>query len=95
MLMALLLALTTARGDTVQKFVRLHPALKEPKCVDSSGHLKMRTVKLKKGGTKRVRDCVVDHIKALRCGGQDAVTNMQWQTYKESLAKDKTEKLCK
>ncbi len=34
---------------------------------------------------------VVDHIKALCCGGQDVITNMQWQTIAEAKKKDKTE----
>jgi hypothetical protein len=29
-----------------------------------------------------------DHIKALACGGPDAVGNMQWQTISEAKAKD-------
>jgi len=31
---------------------------------------------------------VVDHICALECGGIDSTTNMQYQTVKESKAKD-------
>jgi len=29
-----------------------------------------------------------DHIKALACGGPDAVSNMQWQTIADARAKD-------
>ena len=36
---------------------------------------------------------VKDHIKALKCGGPDAVSNMQWQTVAEGKAKDKTERI--
>jgi hypothetical protein len=32
-----------------------------------------------------------DHVKALGCGGPDAVSNMQWQTIAEAKAKDKWE----
>ena len=32
-----------------------------------------------------------DHIKALKCGGPDAVSNMQWQTIADAKAKDEWE----
>lgn len=35
---------------------------------------------------------VIDHVKALDCGGLDAPGNMQWQTLAESRAKDKWER---
>lgn len=35
---------------------------------------------------------VVDHIKPLACGGEDAPHNMQWQTTQEARAKDKWER---
>jgi hypothetical protein len=39
---------------------------------------------------------VVDHVIPLACGGQDAPSNMQWQTVAEGRAKDKWErKACK
>jgi len=39
---------------------------------------------------------VVDHIKALACGGLDAPINMQWQTIADGKAKDKIERIgCK
>ncbi len=38
---------------------------------------------------------VVDHVKALRCGGADAPSNMQWQTTAAAKAKDKTERYCR
>jgi len=39
---------------------------------------------------------VIDHIKALACGGADAPQNMQWQTAADGKAKDKVErKNCK
>ena len=34
---------------------------------------------------------VKDHVKPLKCGGPDAVSNMQWQTRAEAKAKDKWE----
>jgi len=38
---------------------------------------------------------VVDHVKALECGGADDPNNMQWQTVEAAKAKDKTEHLCR
>lgn len=38
---------------------------------------------------------IVDHVKALECGGADAPSNMQWQTVSEAKAKDKTERNCR
>ena len=35
---------------------------------------------------------VIDHIKALACGGADAPENMQWQTVEDAKAKDKWER---
>lgn len=35
---------------------------------------------------------VVDHIKALACGGADSPSNMQWQTVADAKLKDKTER---
>ena len=35
---------------------------------------------------------VIDHIKALACGGADQPENMQWQTLAEGKAKDKWER---
>jgi hypothetical protein len=34
---------------------------------------------------------VIDHIKALACGGADDPSNMQWQTREEAKAKDRWE----
>ena len=34
---------------------------------------------------------VIDHVLPLACGGPDAVTNMQWQTFPDSKLKDKWE----
>jgi hypothetical protein len=36
---------------------------------------------------------VIDHVKALACGGADAPSNMQWQTIAEGKAKDKWERI--
>ncbi len=38
---------------------------------------------------------VVDHVRALECGGADDASNMQWQTVEAAKAKDKTERLCR
>ncbi len=35
---------------------------------------------------------VIDHVKALACGGEDAPHNMQYQTKVEAKAKDKWER---
>jgi 5-methylcytosine-specific restriction endonuclease McrA len=35
---------------------------------------------------------VIDHIKPLACGGEDATWNLQWQTRPEAKAKDKWER---
>jgi len=35
---------------------------------------------------------VIDHIKALACGGADAPENMQWQTVADAKAKDRWER---
>jgi hypothetical protein len=34
---------------------------------------------------------IKDHIRALKCGGPDAVSNMQWQTTADAKAKNKWE----
>jgi hypothetical protein len=34
---------------------------------------------------------IKDHIRALDCGGPDAVSNMQWQTVADAKAKDRWE----
>jgi hypothetical protein len=34
---------------------------------------------------------IIDHIKALACGGADAVENLQWQTVADAKAKDRWE----
>ena len=31
---------------------------------------------------------IIDHVKPLACGGEDAASNMQWQTKVEAKAKD-------
>lgn len=35
---------------------------------------------------------VIEHVKALACGGADTPSNMQWQTVAEGKAKDKWER---
>jgi hypothetical protein len=44
--------------------------------------------------TAKVGACpgyIKDHIRALKCGGPDAVSNMQWQTTADAKAKNKWE----
>lgn len=36
---------------------------------------------------------VIDHVKALACGGADSPENMQWQTIAEGKAKDRWERI--
>jgi hypothetical protein len=38
------------------------------------------------------RGFVIDHIKALDCGGRDAPSNMQWQTVADAKEKDRWER---
>jgi len=35
---------------------------------------------------------IIDHVKALACGGADHPSNMQWQTKSAAKAKDKWER---
>lgn len=35
---------------------------------------------------------VIDHVKPLACGGDDAPSNMQWQTVADAKVKDKWER---
>jgi hypothetical protein len=38
---------------------------------------------------------VIDHVKPLACGGEDAPENMQWQTRADAKKKDGTELRCR
>jgi hypothetical protein len=38
---------------------------------------------------------VVDHIRALACGGPDSADNMQWQTVPDGKLKDRVELYCR
>ncbi len=38
---------------------------------------------------------VIDHVRALECGGADDPSNMQWQTVAAGKAKDKVERYCR
>jgi hypothetical protein len=38
---------------------------------------------------------VIDHRRALECGGADAPSNMHWQTTAAAKAKDRTERYCR
>jgi hypothetical protein len=44
-----------------------------------------------KGSVRRCKGYIVDHKKALACGGVDKPANMQWQTVAAAKAKDKVE----
>jgi hypothetical protein len=69
---------------------------------DSHGHIK-RSLKAKHefkhehpcpstGKTKgRCEGYIIDHVIPLKHGGEDAPSNMQWQTIEESKAKDAVE----
>jgi hypothetical protein len=78
MLVACASVFATTR-DPKQKaaFMRAHPC---PAGVD-------------KGSIHRCKGYVVDHKKALACGGPDRPSNMQWQTIAQAKAKDKVELL--
>lgn len=42
-------------------------------------------------GTGSCPGYIIDHVTALKRGGSDAPSNMQWQTTKDATAKDKWE----
>jgi hypothetical protein len=80
----------------------LHPSVQR----DSRGRIKRSAAA--KDAFKRQQPCpatgrstgrcpgyVIDHVRALECGGADAPGNMQWQTTSAAKAKDRTERLCK
>lgn len=78
------LGLVAPRNRAVaQRFERTHPM--PDKCLNPDGTPRMR----------QIRDCIVNHKKALECGGTDTVDNMEWQTYSESLKSDREEAKCK
>ncbi len=71
-------------------------------------HGKIKRSKAQKAAFQRENPCpstgrttgkcpgyVVDHVKALECGGADSPSNMQWQTVTDAKAKDKTEGQCR
>jgi hypothetical protein len=73
---------------------------------DSHGRIKRSTAA--KNAFKRQHPCpstgrssgacpgyIIDHVKALECGGADDPSNMQWQTVSAAKAKDKTERHCR
>jgi hypothetical protein len=76
--------------------------------VQRDSHGKIKRSAAAKDAFKRERPCpsagkssgrcpgyVIDHVKALECGGADAPSNMQWQTVAAGKAKDKTERYCR
>jgi len=60
-------------------FMRLHPCPGGPD----------------KGSTERCAGYVIDHICPLACCGDDAASNMQWQTLVAGHRKDRWEMNCK
>lgn len=73
---------------------------------DSHGRIKRSSAA--KGSFKRQHPCpstgrrtgacpgyVIDHVRALECGGADSPENMQWQTASAAKAKDRRERHCR
>jgi hypothetical protein len=70
-------AFATTRSEAAKHaFMKMHPCPSGPD----------------KGSTTRCKGHVVDHKKALDCGGLDTPSNMQWQTTAQGKAKDKIER---
>lgn len=79
-----------------------HPSVQR----DSRGRIKRSAAA--KNAFKREQPCpstgrsagrcpgyVIDHRKALECGGADLPSNMQWQTTAAAKTKDRTERYCR
>lgn len=80
LLIAACAILTGAEAKTPRSHVAIHAFVKANACPST--------------GKNRL-PCpgyVIDHIKALACGGADAPSNMQWQTIADAKAKDKWER---
>lgn len=78
--LAIALALPTAHARTARSHVAKAVFQREHPC-PSTG--------LRRG---KCPGYVIDHVKALACGGADAPSNMQWQTLAEGKAKDRWER---
>ncbi len=76
--------------------------------VQRDGHGRIKRSAAAKNDFKRQHQCpstgrssgacpgyVIDHVRALECGGPDTSSNMQWQTVADGKAKDKTERNCR
>lgn len=79
MILAMTMAMTCQAG-TKRSTSAKHEFMREHPCPASQPH--------------KPYSCpgyVIDHVKALACGGMDHSSNMQWQTVAEAKAKDKWE----
>lgn len=81
LLVALALATTSASAEIKRSAAAVRAFKKLHPCPATAPH--------KKGTCP---GWIVDHIKALDCGGPDTPANMQWQTVAEAKAKDKWER---
>lgn len=101
---------STSRPSTTQSYRKDHVAdgYALHSSVQRDSHGRIKRSKAAKDAFKRQSPCpstgrtsgscpgyVVDHVKALECGGADDPSNMQWQTIAEGKAKDKTERYCR
>jgi len=90
------------RKNSIAEGYSLHPTVQR----DSHGRIKRSAAA--KDAFKREHPCpatgrstgscpgyVIDHVRALECGGADSPSNMQWQTVAAGKAKDKTERYCR
>lgn len=69
------------------------PVVTEASCLLSHRSTKVLTAfKHSTGYPHGRKGYVIDHIIPLCLGGADAVSNMQWQTVRESYIKDKIER---
>lgn len=93
--------LTPYRHNYAAEGYTLHPTVQRDK------HGKIKRSKAAKAAFEREHPCpstgktsgrcpgyVVDHVRALECGGPDDPSNMQWQTVADGKAKDETERYC-
>ncbi len=95
---------TPYRKDYLADGYTAHPTVQR----DQHQHGKIKRSKAAKSAFERQQPCpstgrtggscpgyVVDHVKALECGGADDPANMQWQTSADAKAKDRTERECR
>ncbi len=90
------------RRNYVAEGFTLHPSVQRGK------HGRIKRSEAAKSAFKRQHPCpatgtstgrcpgyVVDHVRALECGGADDPGNMQWQSAAAAKAKDRTERYCR